>query len=213
MSGYSFKTEDESGIRRSGWLTPDRIFTTAQFQRRYDSVKISLLTPKCALVPEQFFNPTEVRKALADTVSLHDDDHADYIRMSDNGAVLLYSNSIGETMSKVIAQTVLTTDGYQARILPELYFMLESLKDCTEYNKIVAAYADSHLHLVMATGKTLQVANTFSAADFTTAEYFIFSMMKRLQLNPEVSTISFRTPLSEEQTLSLYRYFKSVEQI
>ena len=37
--------------------------------------------------------------------------------------------------------------------------------------------------------------------------------MRKLQLNPEVSTISFRTPLSEEDEMSLYRYFKNVEQI
>ena len=37
--------------------------------------------------------------------------------------------------------------------------------------------------------------------------------MKKLQLNPEVSTISFRTPLDAEQEMSLYRYFKAVEQL
>jgi hypothetical protein len=37
--------------------------------------------------------------------------------------------------------------------------------------------------------------------------------MKKLQLNPEVSTICFRTELQEEQEMSLYRYFKNVEQI
>ena len=37
--------------------------------------------------------------------------------------------------------------------------------------------------------------------------------MKKLQLNPEVSVIHFRTPLSEEQELSLYRYFKGVERL
>ena len=37
--------------------------------------------------------------------------------------------------------------------------------------------------------------------------------MKKLQLNPEVSTITFRTPLTEDQEMSLYRYFRNVEQI
>ena len=43
--------------------------------------------------------------------------------------------------------------------------------------------------------------------------YNIFLAMKKLQLNPEVSTICFRTPLDEEEEMSLYRYFKNVEQI
>ena len=57
------------------------------------------------------------------------------------------------------------------------------------------------------------LANIFKAPDFTTAEYFIFNAMKKLQLNPEVSTICFRTPISPEEEISLYRYFKAVERI
>ena len=46
---------------------------------------------------------------------------------------------------------------------------------------------------------------------FTTSEYFIFLAMNSLQLNPEVSTICWRTPIGPEDEMSLYRYFKSVE--
>ena len=63
----------------------------------------------------------------------------------------------------------------------------------------------------MAQGKTLLLANVYKAVDFTTAEYFLFLALKTLQLNPEVSTISWRTPLSSEEEMSLYRYFKAVE--
>ena len=69
------------------------------------------------------------------------------------------------------------------------------------------------LNLAIAQGKSLLLANTYDAVDFTTAEYFIFLAMKKLQLNPEVTTITFRTPLDTEDELSLYRYFKAVEQV
>ena len=69
------------------------------------------------------------------------------------------------------------------------------------------------MHLVIAQGKSLCLANVFAAPDFTTAEYFIFLSMKRLQLNPEVSTVCFRTPLDPEAEMSLYRYFKGVVQL
>ena len=36
--------------------------------------------------------------------------------------------------------------------------------------------------------------------------------VRKLQLNPEVSTVHFLTALSDEEEMSLYRYFKSVEQ-
>ena len=213
LSGYSFKIQDNEGERSSGWLTPDRIFTTPEFQKRYDSVKISLLTPKVALIPEQFFNPMELRQMLGDVVRLGENDAVEFVRMPERASVLVFSNNVGETLSRMISQTVFTTDGYQARILPEMYYILEALDKCSDYNKIVASYADGYLHLAVAQGKSLQIANTFRAVDFTTAEYFIFNTLKKLQLNPEISTICFRTPVSDEEEMSLYRYFKSVEQI
>ena len=130
-----------------------------------------------------------------------------------NAAVLLYSNSIGETLSKVLSETVLSVEGKKAEPLPEMYFMLRQMQEIQDYNKILASYMDGYLYLAIAQGKSLLLCNSYQAPDFTTAEYFIFLAMKKLQLNPEVSGISFRTPLTEEQEMSLYRYFKNVEQI
>jgi hypothetical protein len=91
--------------------------------------------------------------------------------------------------------------------------MLKSLNGIQDYNRIVASYMDDVLYLVISQGKTLLLCNTYSAPDFTTAQYYIFLAMKKLQLNPEMSTINFRTPLTDEQEMSLYRYFKSVDTI
>lgn len=182
-----------------------------ELQRRYDSVEISLLTPKVALVPQHFFNPSTARTALAEVAELRDSDVVDYVELPAFAAVMVFSNSIDESLSKVITQTVCDTAGNKAKVYPELYWLLNKLGDCEEYNKIFASYMDGYLHLVVAQGKSLLLANVYEAVDFTTAEYFIFLAMKNLQLNPEVSTICFRTPLSNEQEMSLYRYFKSVE--
>ena len=89
--------------------------------------------------------------------------------------------------------------------------MLRFLPSVPEYNKIVAAYMDGYLYLVIAQGRTLLLCNSFHAPDFTTAEYFIFMTLKKLQLNPEISCITFRTPLEPEQEMSLYRYFRNVD--
>ena len=91
--------------------------------------------------------------------------------------------------------------------------MLRQLYSLPEYNKIMASYKDGILYLIIAQGKSLMLCNTYKAPDFTTAQYFIFLAMTKLQLNPEVSTISFRTELAEEDEMSLYRYFKSVDLI
>ena len=213
LSGYSFKIENEEGVRSSEWLGADRVFTTPEFQVRYEEVSISLFTPKCALVPEQFFLPGKERESLAEVVGLKDGDAVDSVPVKAFGAVLLYSNSIGESLSPLISRAVLKVDGQSSPVLPELYWLLESVPLCTEYNRILASYRDGYLHLVISQGKSLLLANVYKAMDFTTAEYFIFLAIKTLQLNPEVSTIRWRTPLTDAEEMSLYRYFASVESI
>ena len=213
LSGYSFKVYDgRQEVHDSGWMTADRIFTTPEFQKRYEEVGISVFSPKAALVPTQFFSPDKTRDILSDVVRLSDGDVVEYVPVPEQAAVLVFSNAIGETLSKVISETVLRPDGTKARLLPEMYFMLGQLAELPEYNKILASYMDGVLYLVIAQGKSLLLCNSYQAPDFTTAEYFIFLAMKKLQLNPEVSTIAFRTPLSEEDRMSLYRYFRNVDQ-
>ena len=214
LSGYSFRLWNSGQMTSaSGWLSSERIFTTPEFQRRYDDVAVSVFTPKVALVPTQFFIPEKARELLDDVVNIGINDTVEFVEVPHLASVLVFSNVIGETLSKVISETVLRLDGSKARLLPEMYFILEQLPSLKEYNKILASYMDGVLYLAIAQGKTLLLCNSFHAPDFTTAEYFIFMAMKKLQLNPEVSTISFRTPLSEDDEMSLYRYFKSVDQI
>ncbi len=205
LSGFSFNG--------SPWYPAERVFTMPELQRRYDKVEISLLTPKVALVPDAFLNPSGARQALAEVVSLRDTDLVETIPVPSLGATLVYSNSLDESLSRVLSQTVLTTSGEQARVLPEMYYLLRALDSLPDYNKIVASWYGGYLHLVIAQGKSLCLANVYLAPDFTTAEYFLFLGLKRLQLNPEVSTAHFRTPLDLEQEMSLYRYFKSVVQL
>jgi hypothetical protein len=213
LSGYSFKLQPDGHDHASGWMSPDRIFSTPELQRRYAEVEVSVFTPKCALVPSQFHQPEDSRQMLSDVVALTEEDGVEYVNVPEYAAVMLFSNTAVGSISRVVSETVLRVDGTKARPLPESYYMLKRLTDVPEYNKILASYKDEHLYLVIAQGKSLLFCNTFKAPDFTTAEYFIFLAMKKLQLNPEVSSIYFRTPLDSDQEMSLYRYFKNVEQI
>jgi len=213
LSGYSFKVLTGGEVRSSGWLGAERIFTTPEFQKRYDRVEISLLTPKVALVPDAFLEKASARKALEEVTALEEGDFVETVSLPSLASTLVFSNSVGESLSKVVAQTVLPASGEPVRVLPEMYYLLRELESLTEYNKIVASWHSGYLYLVIAQGKSLCLANVFEAPDFTTAEYFLFLGMKRLQLNPEVSTVCFRTPLDQEAEMSLYRYFKSVVQL
>ena len=193
-------------------MSADRIFTTPELQRRYDQVDISLLTPKCTLVPEHFFSESSARTLLESVAALREEDSVSWVRLKELSSVLVYSNSVDGSLARAVAATVLTTSGEAAPVLPEMYWLLKLMPSLEEYNKILASYMDGYLHLVIAQGRSLSLCNVFSAPDFTTAQYFIFLSLKRLQLNPELSTIAFRTPLDQDAEMSLYRYFKSVEQ-
>ena len=213
LSGYSFKIQTADDVRTSPWMSAERIFSTPEFLQRYDNVEISVFTPKTTLVPEQFNDGTDLERMLGPVADVDGNDEIMTVSVPEFNAVLVYSNTIGETLSRAVSQTVLDKDGNKTSPLPEMYYMLREVLTLPDYNKILASYMDGYLYLVIARGRSLLLCNSFQAPDFTTAQYFIFLAMKNLQLNPEVSTISFRTPLSEEDEMSLYRYFKNVEQV
>ena len=213
LNGYSFKVSDGSSVEESRWRGADTVFTAAELQRRYPMVEVSLLTPKVALVPSSFFDETLMRGILSDTVILGDEDEVRHVTVPEFAAELVYSLTIGEMLSRTVSQTVLDNDGRPAVVLPEMYYILRDLGRIDEYNRIVASYASGYLHLGISQGRNLLLANVFRAEDFTTAEYFLFMAVKKLQLNPEVSSVYFRTPLTREEEMSLYRYFKSVDRL
>ena len=147
------------------------------------------------LVPSHFFDPAAARLALSDVCELKEDEEVATLELPQYDAVLVYS---------------LGGDSFVADGTPEIYKLLLQLPDCPEYNKILCSLQEDRLFLAVAQGKNLLLANSFQVQDFTTAEYYIFLSLKSLQLNPEISTICWRTSLDAEDEMSLYRYFKAV---
>ena len=213
LSGYSFRIEAGADSHSSDWLGADQVFATSEFQKRYDEVEISVFTPKFALIPTAFYGTDSAAAALSDVAGVEPNEEFDVVDVPALDAKLAYSKEVEGELARVISATVLHADGTTARPLPEMYYMLRTLDRLEEYNKILASYMDGVLYLAVAQGRNLMLCNSFKAQDFTTAQYFIFLVMKKLQLNPEVSTITFRTPLDMEQEMSLYRYFNRVEHI
>ena len=147
--------------------------------------------PKCTLVPTRFYDEKVSRCILSELFPLDDTDTVSCMEFPQYDAVMVYAGDRP----------------------PVLCDMLAAAQRCDEYNKVLVSYDGSSVSIVLAQGSRLLLANNYPAMDFTTAEYFIFFAMKSLQLNPEVSTIMMMTPLSADEEMSLYRYFKSVEQI
>ena len=143
------------------------------------------------LVPVNFFDPASAREALAAVAQTKDGESVAYRQIPGYGAVLIYS---GETS-----------------VPPEIFYILQELPSCPEYNKLLCSWKDGELSLALAQGRSLLLANSYSAPDFVTAQYYILLGMKSLQLNPEVTTIRFRHALTADEQMALYRYFKAVE--
>jgi len=158
--------------------------------------EVTLLTAACTLVPTHFFNATSARDILGEVVALKGQEAVKWVDVPQYDAVMVYA-----------------AESDSVAALPELYYVLKDLPACHDYNKIVASHKEGRLFLGIAQGGSLLLANTFEAPDFTTAEYYIFLSLKQLQLNPEVSSICMRSFVGPEEEMSLYRYFKSVEQI
>ena len=154
-----------------------------------------LYTSRCALVPEQFFEPSSARAMLVETADIDDTDEVSYVAVPWCSAVLIYARTPGDDS------------------LPELYHLLLKAGDLDEHNRIVASYRSGVLYLVVSEDRCLRLCNSFRTADFTTAEYYLFMVLKKFQMNPEVSTVYFRAALTDDQEISLYRYFKAVERI
>lgn len=145
------------------------------------------------LVPVNFFDPAAAREVLSDVAQLKSTDEVKYEQVPQYGAVLIY------------------VSGGPGEGLPEIFYLLRDLPSCKEYNKLLCSWQEGILSMAIAQGKSLLLANCYEAPDFTTAQYYIYSALKSLQLNPEVTTIHFKHSLPEEYQLSLYRYFKSVD--
>lgn len=205
--GFSFN----NGCARSEWLSADRLFSCRELQQRYDDVTVSVFTPKFTLVPTGFFRPENARALLGEAVTISDEDVVGYASVPQIGAVAIFSTSVPGSLSRVIHETVRRTDGSKGNLVPEQYCLLQSLEDIKDYNKVVASFADGHLYLVVAQGRTLLLCNSFEASDLTTAEYFIFMVLGKFQMNPEMTTIYFRTPLEPSDEAALYNYFQGVE--
>ncbi|MBP9998434.1 MAG: DUF3822 family protein [Bacteroidales bacterium] len=148
------------------------------------------------LVPSNFFNPATAKETLAAVTGLKEGESVNHTLIQEYDAVLIYSYREGSV-----------------DCIPPIAEMLKQLPLCKEYNKIICSLSEGFLYIAIAQGKSLLLANYFRAPDFTTAEYYLFSSLKKLQLNPELSTITWMGRLETEDEMSLYRYFKAVEQI
>lgn len=148
---------------------------------------------KYTLVPEAFFKPSEAHKILSEAVRLSQTDKIEYQELPQFKAVLVYALSPEEEAAPVI------------------FDLLAEVLSISEHNKVAACFDGSALHLAIVTGENLLLANSYPAGDPVTADYFLFAALKQFQINPQVTTVYLREPVSPEMADDIVRYCKGVE--
>lgn len=148
---------------------------------------------KYTIVPESFFSKDSAYEILSQAVQLKESDNVTYQELPEYKAVLVY---------------VCSPEGE-----PVIGRLIHSLSDIGDFNKLAASYDGSTLDIALATGPDLKIANSYSAPDIITAEYFILSVLKRFQVNPKVTVIYLFGKAPFKLRNELFRHFKGVEQI
>jgi len=207
LRGFTYGIDD---CAQSSWLGADRIFSVPSFKNKFETVEISVFTPKFTLVPKSFFDEEQAREILSRVVTLDSRDKVHFAEIPEYAAVGVFAYPIEDKLTPVISKTLSPKGSKDDNTHPEQYHQILDLDKIKAYNKIIASYCDNRLYLTIAQGKTLLLSANYEAPDFTSAEYYIFYALKKFQLNPEISTVFFRTPLSSDEELSLYSYFRSV---
>ena len=143
------------------------------------------------LLPSELFSEDNAREILSEVVPLSEGEPLSFIELPERNAVLVYA---GERR-------------------PAVYDLAVSLFKIPDFNKILADWTDSTLSLVIAQGENLVLCNEYEAADFVTAQYYIFAALQKLQINPLLSTVYFSSDIDAGRLISLCSYFKNAERL
>lgn len=145
---------------------------------------------KYTIVPEAFFEKDQANTILSQAVQLDENDKVKYQELPQYKAVLVYAGNE-----------------------PDIAESIKALSSIAEFNKLVATFDGGYVHIALAMGDDLKIANSYPATDETTAEYFIISVLKRFQVNPKVTVIYLSKEVPFKLQNDLFRIFKGVEKI
>lgn len=161
------------------------------------------LTEKFTLIPKMFFSQKNAIEAIKELYGVDKGEVIKHIYLQSFDAYLAYILPIA-TVSRM-------KEGEE--IYPFAYALMDSLKNVTEYNKVLFHYSVSHhlAHVVIAKGEELQLVNSYHADCFESAVYYLFLAVKQTIINPLQTTLHIYSPLSPEELQIISKYFSGIE--
>lgn len=176
------------------------------------------ITSKYSLIPQILSNKYNYTEAFRKMFDISPDESIGTISFPEHQATMIYA--LPDSLRCDSGEQV--PEEEQDRIYPLICKLLETAQNIQKYNKVVFSFCPSvrgenenpekpALHIVIQEGDNLLLANSYPAAHFNTALYFLFLAIKRVQFNPEQTCIRVCGSLSGEEKETLEKYFQGVE--
>ncbi len=96
---------------------------------------------------------------------------------------------------------------------PLIYHLLQHLKEIKEHNKLSVSYNKENgvIFVAAAQGEKLLLANSYKAADFTTALYYITLVAQQVMFNPQLTMVNIYGKIGAGNEDLLNTYYKGIE--
>jgi len=140
-------------------------------------------TPFHTLVPSEHFSAEKAGEILEDVTGRAAGEWTVMtVDIPEHNAVLIYS--IPPSVMKAV-----TGVEKSVQILPEAFFLLESLKQNHDFRKMSVLFSDGVVHIAAAEGERLLLLNSYQAFDFVTVLYYLLSVTKEVMMDPEQTVL------------------------
>lgn len=170
----------------------------------YSRVTLLYDTYKYALIPKHLYKVGEDLQQLGKLHRLDDLEEIDLIELPGKNIIILFA--VNSTFINL-----LKTKQTEFSIYPSIYPPLLSLPSFYDYNKVYINYTKGQIHIIIYEGTSLIYCNSFPAAYFNTALYFLFLALRQTQFNPEQTTVFVSGSINETDILQLSKYFSKIK--
>lgn len=145
------------------------------------------ITDKFTLVPQQMDSPEFIKELFGTCTN----ENIAHVAIEQYGAVLYFIKDNTES-------------------LPIICFLLKEIGEIKEHNKIAVSFCKEKqiVFITAAEGEKLRLANSYKAADFTTALYFIMLATQQMMFNPLLTELHFYNAMEPQDIELVNRYFK-----
>lgn len=219
LSGFSFKVRDRKGnlLHHETVQYPHRVYSLMDVElplkkavvshpllrQPYGSIKVYLDTEKHTLVPEDAAQPELPQ--LQTLFDIHEHDEVNHLSVPESEAALLYA------LPAAVTSLRNRLNSEQFEFYPVIAGLLQDVAHVSDHNRVLCAYDGNFVHVVASEGGALRMAVSYSVADFETACYYLFAVMREVMFNPGLTTLRYYGPLSENRETLLKRYFSGVQ--